>query len=132
MVSKVTLRRKPISKGRESLYLEYYPPIREPETMKLIYKEFLGIYIHKSPENLSQRKYNEDMLEKAEVIRCMRVQSTVNEEFGFLDKHKRKSDFLAYFKETARKKNQKWMFVYTHFEQFVQGKCTFEEIRCKD
>lgn len=128
MASKVTLRRKPISKGRESLYLEYYPPIRDPETMKLVYKETLGIYIFQNPQNYIERNYNEEVLLKAEAIRAIRVQATINEEYGFLDKNKRKSDFLSYFKNTAEKKNQKWMFVYAHFEQFVKGKCIFGDL----
>ena len=128
MASKVTLRRKSISKGRESLYLEYYPPIRNQETMKMIYKEYLGIYIYQNPQNYIQRNYNEEVLLKAEGIRSIRVQAIINEEFGFLDKNKRKSDFLAYFKEITKKKNQKWIFVYAHFEQFVKGKCTFGDV----
>ena len=42
------------------------------------------------------------MLSKAEAIRCIRVQAIVNEEFGFLDKHKMKADFLAYFREKSK------------------------------
>jgi len=128
MASKVTLRRKPISKGRESLYLEYYPPIRDSETMKLKYKEYLGIYIYQKPQNYIQRNYNDEVLLKAEGIRSIRVQSIINEEFGFLDKNKKKSDFLAYFLDVAKTKNQKWMFVYAHFEKFVNGKCSFGDI----
>ena len=96
MVTKVKLRRKPITQGRESLYLDYYPGIRNPETMKMIYKEYLGIYIFQEPRNQLEREYNEEMLMKAEIIRTMRVKSLINEEYGFLDKHKQKGDFLAY------------------------------------
>ena len=128
MASKVTLRRKPISKGRESLYLEYYPAIRDPETMRLVYKEFLGIYLYQNPQNQIERNYNDEVLQKAEGIRSIRVQAVINEEFGFMDKAKRKSDFLAYYKEVAENKNIKWHFVYTHFEQFVKGKCTFGDL----
>ena len=33
---KVTLRSRPISGGRRTLYLDYYPAVRVPETMKMI------------------------------------------------------------------------------------------------
>ena len=82
MSSKVTLRRKPISKGRESLYLEYYPAIRDPETMKLVYKEFLGIYIYQNPQDQIERDYNDEILMKAEAIRAIRVQAIINEKFA--------------------------------------------------
>lgn len=127
MATKVKLRRKPITQGRETLYLDYYPPIRDPETMKMIYKEYLGIYIFQDPKNLIQREYNQEMLLKAEAIQAMRIQSVINEEFGFLDKRKQKGDFLAYFQSFLMKKDQKWSIVYKHFEKFTNGKCTFAE-----
>jgi len=68
------------------------------------------------------------MLIKAEGIRSIRVQSLINEEFGFLDKHKFSQDFLAYYAETANGKNIKWQFVYSHFSKFVNGQCTFNDV----
>ena len=68
------------------------------------------------------------MLSKAEAIRCIRVQAIVNEEFGFLDKHKMKADFLAYFREKAKLKYHKWDCVYQHFEKFVNGYYTFGDV----
>lgn len=128
MATKVKLRRKPITQGRETLYLDFYPPIRDPETMKMVYKEYLGIYIYQDPKNLIQREYNQEMLLKAEAIQAMRIQSVINEEFGFLDKRKQKGDFLAYFRSFLMKKDQKWRIVYNHFEKFTNGKCTFAEV----
>ena len=128
MGTKVTLRRKPITQARESLYLDFYPPIRCKSTMKLVHKEYLGIYIFQEPQNEIQRDYNNEMLLKAEAIRAIRVQSCINEEFDFLDKEKMKGDFLAYFKEICKHKDQKWGKVYLHFANFVGGKCTFGEI----
>ena len=103
MGTKVTLRHKPITNGRESLYLDFYPPIRCKATMKLVHKEYLGIYIYQNPQNEIQRDYNREMLYKAEAIRSVRVQSCINEEFGFLDKHKLKADFLDFFRSIALK-----------------------------
>ena len=51
-----------------------------------------------------------------------------NENNGFFDKTKMKGDFLAYFKGLADRKNIKWQHVYKHFQRFVNGKCTFEEV----
>lgn len=124
----VTLRQKPLHNDRISLYLDYYPAIRNPYTMKMSRREFLGIYIYAKPKNEQQRMFNQDMLNKAEAIRCIRVQSLINEEFGFLDKNKQKVDFLAYFRTKAREKYEKWDCVYNHFEKFVGGKCTFGDV----
>lgn len=124
----VTLRQKPLRNDRISLYLDYYPAIRNPYTMKMSRREFLGIYIYAKPKNEQQRMFNQDMLNKAEAIRCIRVQSLINEEFGFLDKNKQKVDFLAYLRTKAREKYEKWDCVYNHFEKFVGGKCTFGDV----
>jgi mobilizable transposon, int protein len=114
--------------GRISLYLDYYPAIRNPETMQMTRREYLGIYLYAHPKNEMERSFNNDMLNKAEAIRCIRVQSLINEEFGFLDRTKMKTDFLAYFLKMCRKKDQKWRIVYQHFYNYVQGHCTFGDV----
>ena len=50
-ISKVALRRRPITGARESLYLDFYPAIRDPYSMKMIRREYLGIYIYAKPRN---------------------------------------------------------------------------------
>ena len=126
--TKVTVRQAKLKNGKISLYLDFYPAIRNPKTMKMTRREFLGIYIYASPKNQMESEFNKEMLMKAEGIRCIRVQSLINEQFGFLDKTKQKADFLAYFKEKGRTKQQKWDMVYKHFSKYVNGKCTFGEI----
>ena len=126
--TKVTVRQRAIRNDRISLYLDYYPAVRNPETMQMSRREYLGIYLYAHPRNEMERAFNNEMLNKAEAIRCIRVQSLINEEFGFLDKTKQKADFLAYFKKMCRTKDEKWTFVYQHFYNFVKGKCSFGEI----
>lgn len=117
----VTLRQKALRNDRISLYLDYYPAICNPYTMKMSRREFLGIYLYAKPRNEQQRMFNQEMLNKAEAIRCIRVQSLINEEFGFLDKNKQKVDFLAYFRQKARERYEKWDCVCNHFEKFCGG-----------
>ena len=127
-LTRVHLRQRDMTRGRISLYLDFYPAIRDPHSMKMTRREYLGIYIYARPTNEIQKEYNNEMLMKAEAIRSIRVQSIINEEFGFLDKNKAKSDFLAYFKSKAEKKDQKWMKVYLHFSNFVKHKCVFADV----
>ena len=68
------------------------------------------------------------MMKKAEILRNRRYEAIFNENNGFFDKARMKGDFLAYFKELADRRNIKWQHVYKHFERFVGGKCTFEEV----
>lgn len=68
--TKVTVRQRAIRNNRISLYLDYYPAVRNPETMQMSRREYLGIYIYAHPKNEMEREFNNDMLNKAEAIRC--------------------------------------------------------------
>ena len=124
----VTLRTRPLKGRMMSFYLDYYPGYRDKETMKVIRHESLGIYVYANPRNKREQNFNEVMTEKAEAIRCRRFESVVNERYDFFDKYKLKADFLEHYRKQLRKHDQKWEFVYLHFNNFVHGKCTFEEI----
>ncbi len=133
--TKVFLRRRSYAGGKVSLYLEYYPAIRNPQNNKMTRRETLGIVIYADPVNEMQRQFNKEMEEKAEAIRCIRYQSLLNEQFGFLDKNKLKMDFLSYFEDKTRSKHDKWKSVYLHFKNYCGGECTFGDINvsfCED
>ena len=66
--TKVTVRQREIRNNRISLYLDYYPAVRNPETMQMSRREYLGIYIYAHPKNEMEREFNNDMLNKAEAI----------------------------------------------------------------
>ena len=55
MAIKVTLRKKYISKGRYSLYLDFYPAILHPETGKSTRRQFLNMYLFIDKVELSKR-----------------------------------------------------------------------------
>lgn len=74
----VTLRQRPIRNGRISLYLDYYPAVRNPKTMKLSRREYLGFYIYATPKNAIELDYNNEILAKAELIRCRRQEAVIN------------------------------------------------------
>lgn len=125
----VTLRKRKIKNGTQySLCLDYYPGYRDNTTMRVITRESLGIYLFAKPANQQERDFNTRMMKKAEILRNQRYEAIFNENHGFFDKARMKGDFLAYFKELADRKNTKWQHVYKHFERFVNGRCTFEEV----
>ena len=63
--TRVSLRQRAIKNDRISLYLDFYPPVRNPETMQMSRREYLGIYIYAHPKNEMEREFNTDMLNKA-------------------------------------------------------------------
>lgn len=126
--TKVTLRQRLLPSGKITLYLDYYPAIRNPKTNKSQRHEYMGIYLYGNPTNRVQRDFNQTMLEKAEIIRCRRQEQVINRQFGFIDHTQQREDFLAYFDETTKKRYQKWKIVYMHFHKFTGGKCTFGDV----
>ncbi|MBU7571636.1 MAG: hypothetical protein KAF41_13465 [Flavobacterium sp.] len=72
MATKVTLRQKPISKGRKSLYLDFYPPITVAGSDTSTRREFLGLYIINSPKTPLEKQDNKQTLQLAEQIKQKR------------------------------------------------------------
>jgi hypothetical protein len=54
LISKITLRHRLIKNDMESLQLDFYPVIRNPETMVVSRREYLGIYIYLRPKNIEE------------------------------------------------------------------------------
>ncbi len=96
------LYRSPRANNMEALYIRFTPPIRNQETMKMVYKEMLNIYIFKSPSTDEEYHHNKQMLDRADAIVSRRIISLINEEYGFLDKRKMDDDFLEYFARIAK------------------------------
>jgi integrase len=124
----VILRERPKKGGMLSMYLDFYPEYRNPETGQRITRYSLGIYIYANPKSKREKLYNEQLREKAEAVRCQVYQSIVNENYNLFDESMMRADFLAYYKSYVAKKDQKWRYVYKHFEKFCGGKCNCGDI----
>jgi len=154
MSIKVALRNKPISGGRKTLYLDFYPPILNPETGKLTRREFLGLYIYNETIKKKQGKdkpvklnpidkqHNEDTLNTAELIRQKR-QNQLNkpeiytgEELEKLRiKELSERNFVEYFKSLADKRKasnfDNWVSAYKYLEIFTKGILKFADLNEK-
>ena len=126
--TKVTLRKREYPSGKVSLYLDYYPAIKNPRTGEESRREYLGIYIMKSPRTAQERRINATKLKQAEAIRAQRELSLINEQYGFIDKSKAKMDAVEYFYSLMLTKGPKWLGAYDHFNKFVHGKCAFKDL----
>lgn len=129
----VTLREKSIKGGEQkSLYLDFYPAIRNPKTEKVTRREFLGIYVHSRPSTENERALNKEKRAKAEAIRGLREMQIINQNYNFIDKDRDNQSFLQYFKETANKRdNQTWQVAYTHFFNYTKGVCVMRDVTPK-
>lgn len=128
MISKVYLRKKKISKGRVSLYLDFYPPILIPRTNRTTRRYFLNVHLPEKPKSFAEREHVKSIMQKMEIFRLRVLEQIINEKFDFYDKIVEKTDFLDYFKNESLKHNKKWIYVYQHFATFTNNKCTFADI----
>lgn len=70
IVRKVTLRMKPLSNGKNSLFLDIYPPVLDPDTGISKRKHYLKLFIFDHPKNEQQKQHNKEVLMLAESIKA--------------------------------------------------------------
>jgi integrase len=104
-MTKVTLRRKPMSKARHTLYLDYYPPIPHPDTGKLTRREFLGLYVFDNTRSQLDKQHNRETIALAEHIRARRQLDVQSMKYGFLSSARRNTTLLDYYKEQVSKRS---------------------------
>lgn len=123
----VTLRQRVISNGRISLYLDYYPAIRNPYTMKMSRREYLGIYIYARPKM---------RLNVISTMKCwVRLKPFVVSEYrqslmrnlDFLISTKWKLTSLPIFVRKQTEVSQMGLRLPA-FWKFVNGYCTFGDV----
>ena len=66
-------------------------------------------------------------MQKAELIKCRRTESIINDEFGFLDRSKGQESFLDYFKQCMNKTTNK-----TNWLASTLGRFNANELRRAD
>ena len=92
----VRLRRRAISGGRQSLYLDIYVNGRRNY-------EFLKLYIE--PERTrADRKKNEETMQLAEAIRGKRLVDVQNRRYGFESAYRLDTNFLDYYRSMCEKR----------------------------
>ena len=143
MATKVTLRKKSISKGRESLYLDFYPPIKHPKTGEPTRRQFLNMYVSAKPRTEPEKSRNKEIERLAEQIRQQK-ENVINkpEVYNEFEKEQLKlrelgeRNFVEYFREEAHKRGNSsnwhnWKSALHYFETFSGGKIKFSELNEK-
>ncbi len=134
---KVTVRFKPISNGRKSVYLDFYPPIVHPATGKPTRREFLDLYVFEKPQGIADRDHNKETKILADNIRAKRQIEIQNGSYGFIDKTKKNTDFMKYFRDLAEARNtskgnhDNWLSAYHYLNAFRRGHLIIGEINEK-
>src|ERR1041385_4509811 len=137
-MSKVTIRKKTLSRNRQSLYLDYSPPIFNSSKNKLQRYEYLKLFIYNQPANSIERKHNKETSSLVEWIRLKRHLDVENKRFGFLSESNRGGNFLNYFKKYTAKRQKSnsdnMAMAYRYFEDFISKElksCDLDESLCE-
>jgi len=139
MATKVKLRDKKISKGRKSLYLDFYPPIPHPETGKPTRREFLGLYLFEKPKTPFDRTHNIETKNIGESIRQKRENFLNKPEiYSQYEKEQLKIQelgqfcFVEYFEKLTNKRNGSnygsWLSALKYLKTFTNGSLKFTDL----
>jgi len=136
---KVKLRKKPITDGRTSLYLDYYPAIPHPDTGKQTRREFLGMYLFNRPKTPADKQQNSETMALAETIRAKRQIEVQSGAYGFLSKKTLNTCFVAYCEELAASRTgsnkEGWESALHYLRDFTGGSLKVSELtpkKCRD
>jgi len=105
-MSNVKLRTRAIKNNRESLFLDYYPPLLDPATGKTKRFVNLKLYLFAKPENDFQRKHNKQTLLTANTVCAQRQIELQNRRFGLVSEHEREASFMDMFRQIAKQRRQ--------------------------
>ena len=142
MATKVSLRQKKISKGRKSLYLDFYPPIPHPETGEPTRREFLGLYIYEKAKTPIDKQHKIETLKIGESIRQKRenflnkpeIYSQYEKEQLRL-KELGEQCFVEYFNKLANKRkasnHDNWISALKYLKTFTNGSLKFADLNQK-
>ncbi len=142
MLTKVKLRKRKISAGRLSLYLDFYPPIPHPKTGTPTRREFLGLYIFEKPKTPFDKQHNTETLKIAESIRQKREnflnKPEIYSEYEREQLHKKElgeQNFIEYFRKLANKRKasnyDNWISALNYIEAFTNGMLRFADLNEK-
>ena len=142
MATKVKLRQKPISGNRQSLYLDFYPPIAHPETGEPTRREFLGLYVLDKSKSPIDKQHNKETLQLAEQIRQKRENHinkpeiyTGYEKQQLKIKEREEQNFVEYFKQLADKRKasnyDNWVSAFHYLNAFTKGRLKFADLNEK-
>ena len=139
---KVTLRQKPISGNRQSLYLDFYPAIINERKGKETRRQFLNLYIFDKTKNPIDKQHNKETLQLAEQIRQKRENYLNKPEIytGFEKeqlklKEQGEKNFVEYFKSLADSRkasnHDNWVSAYNYLVSFTKGSLKFADLNEK-
>jgi len=129
---RITIRKRPLKGGKESIILDYAPPLKNPKNGKPQRFEFLELFTYQKPANRLERQHNTETNALVENIRAQRQLDIQNRKFGFKSDRDTSGNFVEYFKEFTRSKQKSTSdniaMSFRYFVEFIGYDLTFYEV----
>lgn len=137
-IIKVTERTRKLKNGRISHYLDFYPPIKHPETGKDTRRFFLNIHTLDKPKSTTDQVENSHLIKlksaKVHEIRTM----ILNNDYSFFISDSETENTKTVLSLLEKYKNEKqgntlrnWQSTMNHFKQFLQSDIQVNELTPK-
>lgn len=129
----VHLRRKKIANGKQSLYLDFYPPIKGADG-RFTRREYLNRYIYEKPKSQDEKIHNKEILIFAEGVKNKRERELLNEQDGIFNTQNKKRDFIEFFQALCEKRKESdgnygnWLSALQYLKSFTGGKCKMGDL----
>ena len=129
----VHLRKKKITNGKQSLYLDFYPPIKGGDG-KFTRREYLNRYVYERAKTQEEKIHNRENLVFAEGLKNKREKDILNEQDGIFNSQNKKRDFIDFFQGLCEKRKESdgnygnWLSALHYLKSFTGGKCKMGDL----
>jgi integrase len=127
---RVHLRRKKLSNGQFSLYLDFSRKVWHAAKNKWTRRDFLDLYIHEKPRTKLETRHNSETLALANQRQAETLLAIKNGTYGI--KAMVDADFLDFYRERAatRKEGTRkaWQSAYKCLADYTEGECRMSDI----
>jgi integrase len=129
----VHLRKKKIANGKQSLYLDFYPPIKGGNG-KFTRREYLNRYVYEKPKTQEEKIHNRENLIFAEGLKNKREKDILNELDGIFNSQNKKRDFIDFFQSLCEKRKESdgnygnWLSAMQYLKSFTGHKCKMGDL----
>lgn len=129
----IKVRTKELADGRLSLYLDYYPAVKQANG-QLTRREFLNRHLFKKPKNETEKRMNIENLHFAEGLRLKREKGILNEIDDIFNSSNKNVDFLQFFQKLTEERMESqgnygnWLSAFQYIKSFTNGTCKMGDI----
>jgi integrase len=127
---KVKLRKKAISNGRTTLYLDFWPPVML-SLGKETRREFLGLYLYDKPKSGADKQHNRQTLDAAETIKATRQIELQSNAYS-IKRNGFECQLVDFLEVQAAKRTPQtggqWMYMIRHVRLCGIGALTMAEL----